>query len=94
MSISHKQTEPATVIGGGLLGLEADIVHLTSYIMDQQLDAMDQQLDASSGAMLKVLLEDMGVRFHLEKMTTSIHGNGRVSGIGFRDGGTLDARCW
>ena len=51
---------------------------------------MDQQLDASSGAMLKVLLEDMGVRFHLEKMTTSIHGNGRVSGIGFRDGGTLD----
>ena len=40
--------------------------------------------------MLKVLLEDMGVRFHLEKMTTSIHGNGRVSGIGFRDGGTLD----
>ena len=84
----------ATVIGGGLLGLEAarglmnrglevDIVHLTSYIMDQQLDA-------SSGAMLKVLLEDMGVRFHLEKMTTSIHGNGRVSGIGFRNGGTLD----
>ena len=51
---------------------------------------MDQQLDASSGAMLKVLLEDMGVRFHLEKMTTSIHGNGRVSGIGFRDDGTLD----
>ena len=91
----------ATVIGGGLLGLEAarglmnrglevDIVHLTSYIMDQQLDAMDQQLDASSGAMLKVLLEDIGVRFHLEKITTSIHGNGRVSGIGFRDGGTLD----
>ena len=84
----------ATVIGGGLLGLEAarglmnrglevDVVHLTSYIMDQQLGA-------SSGAMLKVLLEDMGVRFHLEKMTTSIHGNGRVSGIGFRDGGTLD----
>ena len=84
----------ATVIGGGLLGLEAarglmnrglevDIVHLTSYIMDQQLDA-------SSGAMLKVLLEDMGVRFHLEKMMTSIHGNGKVSGIGFRDGGTLD----
>ena len=84
----------ATVIGGGLLGLEAarglmnrglevDVVHLTSYIMDQQLDA-------SSEDMLKVLLEDMGVRFHLEKMTTSIHGNGRVSGIGFRDGGTLD----
>ena len=83
----------ATVIGGGLLGLEAarglmnrrldvDVVHLTSCIMDQQLDA-------SSGDMLKVLLEDMGVRFHLEKMTTSIHGNGRVNGIGFRDGGTL-----
>ena len=89
----------ATVIGGGLLGLEAarglmnrgldvDVVHLTSYIMDQQLDA-------SSGDMLKVLLEDMGVNFHLEKMTTSIHstgghGNGKVTGIGFRDGGSLD----
>ncbi len=89
----------ATVIGGGLLGLEAarglmnrgldvDVVHLTPYIMDQQLDA-------SSGDMLKVLLEDMGVKFHLEKMTTSIHstgghGIGKVTGIGFRDGGSLD----
>ena len=84
----------ATVIGGGLLGLEAarglmnrgldvDVVHLTSYIMDQQLDP-------SSGDMLKVLLEDMGVKFHLEKMTTSIYGDGKVSGIGFRDGGALD----
>ena len=84
----------ATVIGGGLLGLEAarglmnrgldvDVVHLTPYIMDQQLDA-------SSGDMLKALLEDMGVKFHLEKMTTSIHGNGKVTGIGFRDGGSLD----
>ena len=89
----------ATIIGGGLLGLEAarglmnrgldvDVVHLTPYIMDQQLDA-------SSGDMLKVLLEDMGVKFHLEKMTTSIHstgghGNGKVTGIGFRDGGSLD----
>ncbi|MYC06666.1 MAG: NAD(P)/FAD-dependent oxidoreductase [Chloroflexi bacterium] len=84
----------ATVIGGGLLGLEAarglmnrgvdvDVVHLTPYIMDQQLDA-------SSGDMLKDLLEDMGVRFHLEKLTTTVHGNGKVTGVGFRDGDSLD----
>ena len=84
----------ATVIGGGLLGLEAarglmnrgmevDVVHLTSYIMDQQLDP-------SSGDMLKALLEDMGVRFHLEKLTTTVHGNGKVTGVSFRDGGSLD----
>ena len=84
----------ATVIGGGLLGLEAarglmnrgmevDVVHLTSYIMDQQLDP-------SSGDMLKALLEDMGVRFHLEKLTTTVHGNGKVTGVSFRDGDSLD----
>ena len=84
----------ATVIGGGLLGLEAarglmnrgvdvDVVHLTPYIMDQQLDE-------SSGGMLKDLLEDMGVRFHLEKLTTTAYGNGKVTGIGFRDGDSLD----
>lgn len=84
----------ATVIGGGLLGLEAarglmnrgmevDVVHLTSYIMDQQLDP-------SSGDMLKALLEDMGVHFHLEKLTTTVHGNGKVTGVSFRDGDSLD----
>ncbi len=84
----------ATVIGGGLLGLEAarglmnrgmevDVVHLTSYIMDQQLDP-------SSGDMLRALLEDMGVRFHLEKLTTTVHGNGKVTGVSFRDGDSLD----
>ena len=84
----------ATVIGGGLLGLEAarglmnrgmevDVVHLTSYIMDQQLDP-------SSGDMLKALLEDMGVHFHLEKLTTTVHSNGKVTGVSFRDGDSLD----
>ena len=84
----------ATVIGGGLLGLEAarglmnrgmevDVVHLTPYIMDQQLDP-------SSGDMLKALLEDMGVRFHLEKLTTTVHGNGKVTGVSFRDGNSLE----
>ncbi len=84
----------AAVIGGGLLGLEAarglmnrglevDVIHLTEYIMDTQLDA-------SSGDMLKQLLEDMGVRFHLEKLTTAVQTDGgKVSGVTFRDGGSI-----
>jgi nitrite reductase (NADH) large subunit len=84
----------ALVIGGGLLGLEAakglmnrgldvNVAHLMSHIMDTQLDA-------ASGNMLKETLEGLGVHFHLEKLTTSVTGNGHVTGVTFKDGSSLD----
>ncbi len=84
----------AAVIGGGLLGLEAargllnrgievHVVHLMPHLMDMQLDP-------PAGAVLKKTLERLGVHPHLEKMTTTILGNGHVTGLAFKDGSTLD----
>ena len=84
----------AAVIGGGLLGLEAarglmnrgmdvDVVHLMGWLMETQLDSR-------SGRLLQQSLEDLGVRFHLEKLTTGVLGNGHVTGLQFKDGDVLD----
>ena len=84
----------AVVIGGGLLGLEAargllnfgaevHVVHLTSHLMDMQLDA-------HGGAALRRSMEAMGVNVHTEKSTTKILGNGHVTGLEFKDGSTLN----
>jgi nitrite reductase (NADH) large subunit len=84
----------AAVIGGGLLGLEAargllnlglevDVVHLMPHLMEQQLDP-------PAGRMLQRTMEELGVRVHLEKMTTAVLGDERVSGVAFKDGTTLD----
>jgi nitrite reductase (NADH) large subunit len=84
----------AVVIGGGLLGLEAargllgrglevHVVHLGTHLMDTQLDQ-------DSGGMLYRAMEALGINIHLGKLTTSVHGRGHVTGVGFRDGGKLD----
>jgi nitrite reductase (NADH) large subunit len=89
-----KQSARAAVIGGGLLGLEAargllnhgcevHVVHLAGHLMEMQLDA-------SGGAILKASMEAMGVNVHLRKLTTEILGEGRVTGLAFKDGTTLD----
>ena len=88
--IEHAATaRNAVVIGGGLLGLEAargllsrgldvHVVHLAAYLMESQLDSL-------AGDLLQGTLEEMGVTFHLEKMTAAVLGEDRVTGIRFRD---------
>ncbi|MBB5696128.1 nitrite reductase large subunit NirB [Muricoccus pecuniae] len=84
----------AVVIGGGLLGLEAarglmnhgcevHVVHLAGHLMEQQLDF-------TGGTILKSGMERMGIAVHLQKSTTEILGEGRVTGLAFKDGTTLD----
>src|SRR6266542_2417143 len=51
---------------------------------------MDMQLDAKGGEVLLRKLEAMGLRVHLEKNTSAILGNDRISGVRFADGGVLD----
>ena len=88
--IEHASTaRSAVVIGGGLLGLEAargllsrgldvHVVHLAAYLMESQLDSL-------AGDLLKGTLEEMGVTFHLEKMTAAVLGEERVTGVRFKD---------
>lgn len=85
----------ATVIGGGLLGLEAargllslgldvHVVHLMRHLMEVQLDA-------AAGSILAATLEKIGLRIHLEKATAAVLGEERVAGIRFSDGATLES---
>jgi nitrite reductase (NADH) large subunit len=87
-------TRRAVVIGGGLLGLEAARGLLTHgcevHVIQNMSLLMNQQLDASSAAMLKKTMEEMGVTVHLEKMTSAVLGEGRVSGLAFADGTVLE----
>jgi nitrite reductase (NADH) large subunit len=89
-----KRSQRAAVIGGGLLGLEAargllnhgcevHVVHLGTRLMDVQLD------DAGA-KILKTAMEKMGVKIHLEKSTTEILGESKVTGLAFKDGSSID----
>src|SRR5262245_7925917 len=89
-----QKSRRAAVIGGGLLGLEAarglinhgcevHAIHLAGHLMEMQLDAI-------GGALLKASMEAMGVKVHLKKLTTEIVGNGKVTGLAFKDGSMLD----
>ncbi len=83
----------ATVIGGGLLGLEAargllnlgmdvDVVELSDYLMEAQLDR-------TAGELLQEELERQGMQFHLNTQTVEVLGNERVTGVKFKNGNTI-----
>ncbi len=85
----------AVVIGGGLLGLEAarglqlrgctvTVVHLSSVLMERQLDA-------TGGEYLKRKLEALGIRVLLQRQTAALLGDGRVEAVAFADGGHIEA---
>jgi len=84
----------AVVIGGGLLGLEAarglinfgvevHVIHISGWLMNNQLDPQ-------AGAILKNAMQKMGVHVHLNKATARILGDDSATGLGFKDGTTLD----
>src|SRR6266702_4297197 len=85
----------AVVIGGGLLGLEAarglqvqgcdvTVVHLMDTLMERQLDF-------TGGSYLKAKMECLGVKVLLERNTAAILGNGRATGVAFKNGETVEA---
>jgi nitrite reductase (NADH) large subunit len=89
-----KGKKSATVIGGGLLGLEAarglqnfglhvSVVHLAAHLMQVQLDR-------PAGNILKADIERLGLKVLLEKNTTAILGKDQVLGLRFADGSTLE----
>jgi len=84
----------AVVIGGGLLGLECahglQSLGLEVHVMHRSPHLMNQQLDAGAGAILKSLMEQMGLRVHLGADTQKILGDERVSGLEFKNGETQE----
>ncbi|MDD5394070.1 MAG: nitrite reductase large subunit NirB [Thiothrix sp.] len=85
----------AVVIGGGLLGLEAanglmkqgmqvSVVHLLDTLMERQLDKPAAQ-------MLQKSLEARGMKFLMQASTAELLGDGRVTGVRFKDGSVVEA---
>ena len=83
----------AAVIGGGLLGLEAArgllnhgcevyVIHLSAHLMNVQLDT-------TGGLMLRHAMEAMGIKVLLETATSAVLGEGKVTGLRFKDGSEL-----
>lgn len=90
-----KNYKKATVIGGGLLGLEAanglhkqgmdvTVVHLLDTLMERQLDG-------TAGKLLQRSLEQRGLRFRMGAQTETILGKDRVTGVKFTDGSEIRA---
>jgi nitrite reductase (NADH) large subunit len=89
MIAATKIHKVAAVIGGGLLGLEAargllnhgcevHVVHLSSHLMNAQLDPI-------GGAILRDAMEGMGIKIHLGASTAEVLGEDRVTGLKFKD---------
>src|SRR5579863_5080908 len=80
----------AAVIGGGLLGLECahGLQHfgLEVHVIHRSPYLMNQQLDSGAAAILKSLMEAMGIRVDLGADTRAVLGDERVSGLEFKNG--------
>jgi len=80
-----------TVIGGGLLGLEAAnallAMGLATHVVEFAPRLMPVQVDDGGGGALRRRIEDLGVSIHLGRQTTGIVGgsDGRVSHLTFAD---------
>src|SRR6516165_7080972 len=94
ISAYAQDCDRAVVIGGGLLGLEAArglLSHgLEVTVVEVAPHLMIQQLDPTGAALLKRKMEAMGVRVLLGTTTSQLLGKGKVIGLRFQDGDTLD----
>ena len=94
IAFSAAKSRRVAVIGGGLLGLEAARGLLNYgcevHIIDIGAYLMGQQLDAQAGAILKTIMEELGLHVHLQKGATAILGEDKVTGLTFKDGAMLD----
>ncbi len=83
-----------TVVGGGLLGLEAanalKNLGLETHVVELAPRLMALQVDDAGGAILRGRIEALGVAVHTGKVTKEVRlDDGQVAGLLFADGGFL-----
>ncbi len=85
----------ATVIGGGLLGLEAGNAILKRGITVSVVEFFDRllprQLDTEGAALLQKMMEKMGFVFYLGAKTEKIQGPEKVEGVQLDSGKVIDS---
>lgn len=84
-----------TVIGGGLLGLEAakalvDIGIAETSVVEFAPRLMPRQIDDMASGTLRDKLQTLGLHCLLQKSTTQILGGQQITGLAFADGTQLD----
>ena len=93
---SGAAAETGVVVGGGLLGLEAanalKNMALATHVVEFAPGLMGTQLDDGGAAMLRGMIEDLGVAVHTGKNTRRIvAGQSRRHRLEFADGEALEA---
>lgn len=88
--------QPALVLGGGLLGLEAasgmNGLGLDVTVLQRQEWLMNRQLDRPAAAVLQRALEQRGIKFRLGATPAQVHSQGgNIRGITLDDGSRLPA---
>ena len=90
IDIAASEQRRATVIGGGLLGLEAAVGlqkrGMEVTVVHRGSTLLDRQLDRTAGHMLRDNLERWGIGFRMKADTAAILGKDRVTGVVFKDG--------
>ncbi|WP_109830681.1 nitrite reductase large subunit NirB [Reichenbachiella versicolor] len=89
-----KNTKKAAVMGGGLLGLEAAKAMLDleqeTHVIEFAPRLMPRQLDNAGSDSLVSKMEALGINIHMNKNTSNISGNGKMTGMEFADETSLD----
>ena len=90
-----KQSKKAAVLGGGLLGLEAAKAMLDlnqeTHVIEFASRLMPRQLDEAGSNSLISKMTELGVNLHLNKNTTLVDGEDKMTALNFADDSTLDA---
>ena len=84
------RTKRGAVMGGGLLGLEAakallDLGVPETHVVEFAPRLMPRQIDSAGSAALESSLKALGLHLHLNKVTQSIEGHGRIEALQFAD---------
>lgn len=90
-----KSAKKGTVMGGGLLGLEAakallDLGIRESSVIEFAPRLMPRQIDERASWLLQGKLKQLGVDCLLQKSTTQILGDKNITGIEFADGSNIE----
>lgn len=90
-----KEGKKATIIGGGLLGLELvdSLLHLglEVSVIQRTSRLMDRQLDVAGSGLLHEEMSDRGVHVFYNDEVLSILGNDKVSGVRLKSGRRLES---
>jgi nitrite reductase (NADH) large subunit len=94
ISALASESRRVVVIGGGLLALEAARGLAKSdrevHLIHSGPQLMSQQLDEYAGEIVRRLVENAGIRVHLNRAVRGLTGQRRVNGIVLSDGSVMD----